>query len=365
MSADGTALPSFVDFVLATKPHKITPSDEILNDAARRTYLLAKMLKGRGVDEVVQAGQSIIDQIQLAKMNNAGFYRPNQNLQPRGVDTLTQITCPWRFHQGNYGWTEEQVDLNLANGGDAADIYTRLKNSWDQACTLDIWDTMENALYATPDPVNMELSAGLTPYSIPCFITDDGFAPQQFQQNGTLTVMTVNPATQAQWRNQVETFTAADPTGTLYKCFDRMWRKLQWKKMKGLNKEAGSPATDSSKLVILTNLEGDTLYSNMNRDANDRLRKPNDAGQGDSSTFNGVDIDYIENLDSVFTPGLPKFDWVNTDFLFPVYHKEKYMTEVGPIRGAVNQPFSWAIFKKTYYNLFCRSRRRQGRCRAV
>src|SRR5690606_4410635 len=100
--ADGTPLVSFEDFVLATKAHKITPTTEILNECARRTYLLQLMLKGRGNEEVVQTGSKIIDQIQLRKMQNAGFYKPNENLQPRGVDTLTQVTAPWRFHQGNY-----------------------------------------------------------------------------------------------------------------------------------------------------------------------------------------------------------------------------------------------------------------------
>lgn len=361
MSADGTALPSFVDFIIATKAHKITPTTDILNDVAKRTYLLAMMLKGRGNDEVVQTGSSIIDQVQLTKMNNAGFYRPNQNLQPRGVDTLTQIAAPWRFHQGNYAWTNEQVNLNMAAGGRPVDVYTRLKTSWEQACTLDIWDSMESALYATPDPANMEQSAGLTPYSIPCFITDDGMAPSQFQAQGVLTVMSVNPALQAQWRNQVEQYAISDPTGTLYKSFDRMWRKLKWKKIKSFNQEVGSPATQDSKMVILTNLDGVTMYTNLNRDANDRLSKPNDAGTGGDLYFNGVDIEYIENLDSIFPTGQPKFDWLNTDYLFPVYHGDRYMSEEGPIRGAVNQPFTWAVYKNTYYNLFCRSRRRQGR----
>ena len=80
--------------MLATRAHKITPTTEILNEAAKRTYLLARMLKGRGNDEVVQTGSKIIDQIQLKKMANAGFYRPNQNLQPRGVDTLTPDRVP-------------------------------------------------------------------------------------------------------------------------------------------------------------------------------------------------------------------------------------------------------------------------------
>src|SRR5690606_26217583 len=138
------------------------------------------MLKGRGNEEVVQTGSKIIDHIQLKKMQNAGFYKPNENLQPRGVDTLTPVQAPWRFHQGNYGWTQEIIRLNTAAGGNVEDIYTRLKTSWEQACDLDIWDSMEDALWETPDSTQMEAEAGKLPYSIPCFITNDGLAPAGF-----------------------------------------------------------------------------------------------------------------------------------------------------------------------------------------
>ena len=86
MYPEGTPLVAFNDFVLATKSHKITPTTEILNESARRTYFIAMMLKGRGYDEVIQSGRDIIDHIRLAKHNAAGYYLPNENLQPRGMD---------------------------------------------------------------------------------------------------------------------------------------------------------------------------------------------------------------------------------------------------------------------------------------
>jgi hypothetical protein len=367
MSLDGTALPDFADFVLATKAHKITPTTEILNECARRSYLLALMLKGRGNDEVVQTGSKIIDQIQLKKMANAGFYRPNQNLQPKGVDTLTQISCPWRFHQGNYGWTNEQVRLQMAAGGNPADVYTRLKTSWEQACQLDIWDSMEEALFSTPDTNDMEADGGLVPYSIKCFLTNDGLAPAGFT-----TIQGVNPTTETRWRNQFETFDWSTATGggdtadTLYTAFDRMWRKLRWKRIAGFNNGVGSPGTDFDKVKILTNQQGVNGYLALNRASNDRLRAPgkgrNDAGWGtDDAAFNNIDILDLEILDETETDGQPPFFWVHLDYLFPVYHGDTFMEEVGPMRGSVNQPFSWAVYKNTYYNLMCRSRRRQGK----
>jgi hypothetical protein len=365
VSADGTPLPSFADFVLATKAHKITPTTDILNESAKRSYFLARMLKGRGNDEVVQTGSKIIDQIQLRKMNNAGFYRPNQNLQPRGVDTLATISCPWRFHQSNYGWAEQQIVLQLAAGGNPADVYTRLKTSWEQACFLDAWDTMEEALWNTPDSAEMEADGGLLPYSIPAFVTSDGLAPSGFS-----TVSGQDPSTEVNWRNQTDTFVWANraTNDVMYQAFDRMWRKMRWKSIKGMNSQTGSPSTNWDKVVIATTTEGLNGYIGVNRSANDRLRQDNrrgnDAGfmaYGDDPTFNNVPLEDVEQLDATTTAGVPPFFWLNFDYLFPVYHGDKYMEEVGPIRGSINQPFSFAVYKQTYMNLFCRSRKRLGK----
>lgn len=358
MSADGTSLVSFEDFVLATKAHKISPTTEILNECARRTYLMQTMLKGRGNEEVVQTGSKIIDQIQLRKMQNAGFYKPNENLQPRGVDTLTQVSAPWRFHQGNYGWTQEQIRLNTAAGGNTEDIYTRLKTAWEQACDLDIFDSMEDALFETPDAAQMETEAGKLPFSIPCFLTNDGLAPAGFT-----TVSGINPATEPRWRNQFETFSWAGraTNDAMYASFDKMWRKLQWKRIRGLNAKVGSPATDFEKVKIVTNSEGVNGYLALNRNSNDRLRKANDAGYGDDPTFNNIEIVDLEILDEKMTAGQPEFYWLHMDYLFPVYHGDTFMEETGPIRGGINTPFSFANYKNTYYNMFCRSRRRMGK----
>jgi hypothetical protein len=359
----GTPLVSFQDFVLATKSHKITPTTEILNECARRSYLLSYMLKGRGNDEVVQSGKDIIDQIQLRKHNGAGFYQPNESLQPRGMDTLVQVTAPWRFHQSSYAWTDHQIELQLSNGGGStADIYTKLKASWEQASDLSHWDSLEEALWATPDAAGMEVSSGKTPYSIPTFITTDGLAPAGFT-----TISGLNPATEAGWRNQTGAFDWSDRelNDAMYKAFDAMMRKLRWKKIARFNAQTGSPSTDFDKVVICTTTEGVNGYLAANRSANDRLRatggSKGDAGWGQDAKFNNITIEDLEILDETTTGGQPPFFWLNLEYLFPVFHSKRYMMEVGPIQGSINQPFSWAVYKDTWLNLFCRSRRRQGK----
>lgn len=355
MSQDGTSLLDFTDFVTATKPHKITPTSEVLNDTAKNYYLLGDMLRGRGDDEVVQNGQSIIDMVRLSKQNAAGFYKPNQNLQPRGMDILTKLTCPWRFHQGNYAWTEEQVQLN---GAGNVDNWVRLLTAWRNACDQDVWDSLEDAIFATPDNSAMEASGGDTIYSIQCFITTDGLAP-----SGFTTVMGVDPSTNANWRNQEEKFdnTSATTFGnTVYGAFDSMWHDLNWSGPS--SKEEWFTSTEWRKFKILTTKDGITSYLAKNRDSNDRLTPMNDPGTfAANPTYNSIPLRRVNTLDSLYTTAnSPPYFWLDSRFLFPVFHADRYMVETDPIAGGVNQPFSYAVYKNTYLNLFCRSRKRQG-----
>lgn len=349
MSEDGTALTSFTDFVTATKPKKITPTTEILNDTARNYYLLGDMLKGRGDEEVVQNGQYIQDMVRLSKHNAAGFYKPNQNLQPRGMNILTTLKCYWRFHQGNYAWTDEQVDLN---GGNALDNWVRLITAWRQACQQDIWDSLEASLLADPDSTT-EAADGESILSILAFITDDGLAP-----SGFTTVMGVNPATEANWRNQVETYTAATYATTINPAFDRMWFKLNWESPS--SSQEWFTNTEWRKFKIITDLNGITKYLDNNRNSNDRLTPMNDPGTYTSNpTYANIPLKRINTLDEKSWSN-SKYLWIDGRFIFPVFHTTRYMEELDPIRGSILQPFSWAVYTRTYLNLFCRSRKRQG-----
>ena len=351
MSLDGTNLVEFKDFVTATKPHKITPTTEVLNESTRNYYLLGDMLKGRGEEEVVQNGSSIIDMVQLKAHNSATFYKPNQNLQPRGLDVLTKIECPWRFHQNNFAWTEEQVALNGAN---SVDTWVKLLKAWRNATKQGTWESLEDALMATPDAAEMEAASGERPYSILSFITPDGLAPAGFT-----TVMGVNPAAEPNWRNQVEAYSQATLATSLYPAFDTMWHKLQW--AGPTSREEWFASTEWRKFKILTDLPGIVKYLDLNRKNNDRLMpNQNDPGTyAANPTYNGIPLKRIPTLDDKNYAQSP-YIWLNCNYLFPVFHSDKYMVERDPMSGGINQPFSHVVFTNTYLNLFCRSRRRQG-----
>jgi hypothetical protein len=348
-AGDGLALSQFNDFVIATKPKKITPSTQVLNDATSRNFMLSDMLKGRGDDEVVQNGQYIKDSIQLTEHQGSGFYLPNETLQPRGADVLKDIKAPWRFHYSNVAYTQEQISLN---GSVANETWVKLLLNWRRAMQHSAWESLERALWADPVNADMEADTGKKPYSILTFITEDGLAPAGFT-----TLMNLNPTTETNWRNQVEAYDSTNQAGTLLDAFDTIWLKLNWSGPVG---EEWFTSTNWRKMKILTDINGAKLYTRILRASNDRLAPANDAGSAyRGPTFNGIPV---KEIDALTRKGwtYPRFIFHNSEYMFPVFHTDRYMYEEDPIRGGANQPFSWALFTNTYMNLFCRSRKRQG-----
>ncbi|KKM66522.1 hypothetical protein LCGC14_1480390, partial [marine sediment metagenome] len=83
-------------------------------------------------------------------------------------------------------------------------------------------------------------------------------------------------------------------------------------------------------------------------------------------TYAGLPIEYISTLDTalinsgaVITADEPWFFYLNLNYLYPIFHGTKYMSEEEPMRGQ-RQPFSYVVWSQTWYNLFMRSRQRQG-----
>lgn len=357
MSA-GKALVNFQDYVLATNERVITDPQNILSEATKKTYLFGSMISGFDADVVVQAGKKITDRLQFNAGSQFGFYQPNQTFSPIIEDLLTNIEANWRFAKDAYAWTDHEIELNVgsASGEDRRIAFKNLKKSKQQGCEISLYNGLDACLWATPDKAQMENADGQRPYSIPCFITEDGLGPW----SGNL--MGVDPSTQAKWRNQVSTYSAATIDATLVPAFEDQWLKLRFKSPK-----SGSAAfveTQWKKFMIATDLQGRKKYVQLTREANDN---PVAAGRGDmgwalkEATFGGIPVEYIEELDNRgYTTGQPRYFFLNFMFLHPVVHGKRWMWETDPIAGGQGQPYSWAVYKDCWFNLFVRSRRRQG-----
>lgn len=350
----GKALASFQDWVKATNERVLTPPKDIINDAVNRTYTLADALRGRGEEEVVQSGSSITDRIQLKSGSGFGFYDPNDQFTPVIEDVLSKIQCPWRFAKDFWAWTDHEVKLN---GGDRLVQFKNLRDSKRQACHVSLYNGLENAIWATPNAGTMEslTVTGGRPYSIPCFIAENGIAPAGFS-----TIMQVDPTANVRWRNQVVNVQASQLDLQLVGGFESLWRQVKFESPE--TKESYFRDTKFRKFKIYSNLDGWKTAVRLLRQTNDRNYPLNDLGYAtDDPCFGRIPIKWVEALETAgYATGFPRFFFVNFEYLFPVYHSERYMYETDPINGGHMQPYSWVVYKDIWYNWFCRSRYRQG-----
>ncbi len=355
------SLAAFNDFVKATGVKVATSPDRIVNDAVKNTYMLSRMLKGRDAAQSVQSGQKIVDRVQLTDSGTADFYHPNEDLDIQNVDTLVSIEIDWRFIADHYSYTEEEVTLN---SGDPQTYYKNLLKSKRQTCETSLYNKMEATLWRQPSNSDMEASSGKIPYSIPSLITSDGLAP-----SGFTTVMTLNPSTNSGWQNQTENYDPSNLTDAndgLVRAMDRMWHKVRFIAPRGGAQEYFENDR-LQKMVIATNLDGITTIQTLTRDANDRLVPANNLGWvAGNVAYAGLPIEYISELDealinngAVIESGKPWFFYINLMYLYPIFHTEMYMLEKEPMQHP-RQPFSYVVWKRTYYNLFMNSRKRQG-----
>lgn len=346
----GTPIQLFNDWLLDTNEHQLTGPKDILNEVVNQTWLLGDMLKGKSDAQVVRGGSKITERIQLDLSDQFAFYQPNETFAPQITDTQSKIEVNWRFAHNMWAYTEHELVLNE---GDRLAQYKSLRDSKRQDCKIRTFTEMEEALWTTPSTSTMETDTGTTPYSIPAFITEDGLAP-----SGFTTVETVNPSTKSRWRNQVSTYVTASYESQVIPAFDEMWMKVDYQSPPTMKQYIED--TKYSKFKILTDRNGKKKIVDVMRGMNDTLVNKLDAGASLNVAYHGVPIKYITQMDNLgYASTQPRYFWLNTEYLFPIYHSSRYFSEIEPLRHP-NQPYTWVVHEDTWYNLFCKSRQRQG-----
>lgn len=385
-----SSVSAFGNYLVNTREARLTGPKEILNELTKNTYLFAEMARGRDGGVAIQSGTEISDTVKISPFSNSRNYAPgDQRTTTRGA-TDKRIFVPWRFTETDRPYTEAEIDLNE---GDEFTQFKNLEMSLMMDLHTDHINYNEDSLWRLPDATAMEnrnAGVGLPQYSIPCFITESGGVPPTNTAAWT-TLAQINPSTEINWRSKVATYDAAnpdDPTNGLFAAFDKMLPQLEFIVPGGFEKYMQSDDLRAMKCV--TNLDGINLFQSLLRAANNETRAgPQDPAYG-MPQFKGIPIKYIAALDTapldetgstIGTPtvtpvagtyqnqayptGKPRFFFINAKFLKIVFHAKHMMRETDPISGGVLQRDTMSVFVESWWNLFPKSRRRNGLIRPV
>lgn len=361
---------AFDDLMKAARANPIASIDKIQNQATKyRRYLTRLMMEGLDKKKMLQGGKEIVDYIQLSMTSTFLEYEPTQDFNWTGTNSLVELKIPWKFSLAHATWFDHEI---LLSPDDPVVTFKRVKNAKMQELETSLWEGKEDQLFRTPDVVQMEghNTTGKSPYSLRCFITEDGLAPSSTNGGVTganwTTVMTVNTTTYPNWRNQVETYSLAGGiTVTLPRALDLMWDDVQYESP--TNSQEFFQDTRLNKTTILTNRDGYQIVMDITRNMNDRtFSKESDFGMLNGAvTYHGLPIRRIgafENsalFSTVYPAGQPRFWFVNFNDIYPIYHKAKFMQNLD-IPGANSKPQAHVVARDTWSNNWCHNRRHQG-----
>lgn len=356
------------DFLVATRDKRVVDHDKVINEASKNSYIcLSRMMKSNS--KKFKGGRKLVDQVIGKEGTTGGFYDPNKPFTLQNKDVLTQIEVNWAYHHRGYPLVDEQTDLNKGDSSRFVDLCMALESS----AVVDAANDWEQALWALPDKRYMEDTAQQEhqrPFSIPAVITRDGLAPSS--SNGGVaagsgnwtTVQTVDPSTNAFWRNQNNTYAAATPTGVggIITAFDTMIERVKFDNPDMTAQYINSP--ERQKRAIITSTDGVTTFKAALRAQNDRMERLNDPTIS-GPQFDGVPMMKASELDGYgWTTANADYFWVDFEYLVPFFHSSHFFAEK-IAQGSIENPNKVGVFKFTWYNALCRSRRRMGRTYAA
>ena len=325
----GTPADKFRDYMEVTGPAYLTGPDTIINEAVKRRYLWGDLVKGK--ERAIQGGTEIRETLMTSDGATFQYYQPNETFTWSNPQVLDTVSANWRFAVDHMAWTDHEVELNAGEGmsKDALKTaYKRLKRAKEQRMTTSLVNGLEESLWASPwgQSDEMEGSSGKTPYSIPCFITENGktiggefkgYTPGMASQWST--IAGIDPDDQAVWGNQIVFYdrtasanatavsnsyheynideSASDTTHDVFgliTAFDEMFLKLDFRPPSTNAEYFENAAMNQQK--ICCSRRGINEYKRALRDSNDRLVSMQDAAYS-APSYSGIPLTYCSQLD--------------------------------------------------------------------
>ena len=353
------------DFLAATRDVRMVGKDVMLNEATKGTYFFFSRMLRKAYDKF-KGGTKLVDKIQGKTSGSFAWYDPNDEFSPEQKDVTTQIAVEWAFAKADYTLIDETIQLNA---GDSNAYFSYVK-SLELDCMVSKVNGLEESLWSKPKQTKMEASAATQRemYSIPAYVTRDGEVPAA--GNGGLhaddstawtTIAPVTPGNDAWYKNASTTYTLAPPDDAdagLLASFDNMSMQVEFEMPSGIQNWSSDETINNQ--VICTSRDGVVFYKSRLRASNDRMERLRDPGIV-GPQFEGIPVRRVTELDGHgWTNNQPDYFWLNLNYMYPYFHTNRFMSEKITV-GGPKQPNSTVVYKFSWVNLICRSRRRQGR----
>lgn len=249
---------------------------DVINDAARRNYVMTTFLHGTAQDMIIEGGLSIKDRIFLESVGNFRPYRPLQSQTVVNAQPGDNWRTGFSYHVDELSYTEQEIESNIAPQLTTRATRDRIKDLMYQK-QMAVWTSMMNGMddlgFAVPSATQMEIQAGSedleTLPSIPMFINEFPNGLYDSVQSGTFTtIQGLNPVNKPEWDCQRTTYDAADTNSTkngIINAFERMTTRIQYRKP-GMaqrfftGREQMDQNTQMPEMFIATDFDGYDKY---------------------------------------------------------------------------------------------------------
>lgn len=381
--SSGTALAEFADFVEGTGPTYVTGPKHLVNEAVLHTYYFGRLVKGNvSKKRMIRGGSDIRESLFFEDNGTFETYLPGATHNWKNPQKLKKVKTYWRFTMVHMSWTDQEILFNerITEGSIEAQFhaYVDIRNEKEALMWSAKWNGLEGLLFATPDKDTMEAEEGTEPYSLFAFVNEDtnGLFGTNYTGETWTTVEGLDPTVNTKFKPQQLTYnsTTLNDPGNIISMLDELYMDVHFERPPTHKEYFEDPRLN--KQMILTTKIGRKAVMVLLRNHQDRfVAGPQDPAYNDPQ-FNGVPIVRVDSLETanlyddgsngVTTEALadttkrgPRFYMVNGNYIYPVFHRERYFFK-DEVSRHHNVPDTWVCPVATWYNLICTSRQRQG-----
>lgn len=387
----GNPLSDFADFVEGTGPVKVTGARNFIMEGVKNMYYFGRLLDPDvSSSKNLRGGSSIRESITFQDNGTWEKYQPGANHTWVNPQRLDRIQLHWRFGMAHMSWTEQEILLNdavmLGDDGARFQQFVDIRNEKEALMWAAKWNGLETDLWKQPNAATMEGEGTgfIDTYSIPAFINEEanGLFGQVVGGAGEFTTIeTIDPtaaSVDGRFTPQIQTYdavTAGDDNNVLAN-FDTMFMEVMFEQPR-TQAEYWQPGR-LNKQMILTSTRGRAHYMFLLREGQDHFIAGNQDPSYPDPQYNGIPVARVSELDTALlyddgssgyttevlagaaaANNAPRYYWVNGNYLFPVFHPERYFYK-HEVTKHHEVPDTWVCPVATWYNVMCTSRQRQG-----